>query len=377
MRISMRILQIVDNLAIKSGVSSVVMNLYRNIDRNLVQFDFLVMNKVEISYENEIKEMGGNIYYVRSPLTFKTIIGSIFDTKKFFKRYAREYDVVHLHSPTTVIFNLSFAKYYKIPNRIVHSHSTMFSKNKVKKFINFLLCLNLKRYANIYWACSIKAGEFLFGKKYIQKNKVKIINNAIDLEDYAFNKVLREKYRQELGISNKYVVGHVASFNEIKNHTFLIDAFHNVCQHNDDSVLVLVGDGPMYHQIIDLVRSMGIEDKVIFLGFRKDISVILNIFDVFVLPSLKEGLPVCAVEAQASGLPCFLSSSITREVDLGNVEYLDLDIETWVAALKRNKQNKDRDLTYDLLHSTAFNIKKEAKRVEKFYTKMHNREKNL
>lgn len=370
----MRVLHIVDNLAIKSGVSSVVMNIYRNINRNKVQFDFLVMNYCEVSYVDEIRALGGEIYYVKSPLSLRNIFESINETKKFFKNYAMVYDVVHLHSPTTIYFNLRFAKQYGIQNRIVHSHSSIFSNNKIKNLIDIVLCLNLKKYANIYWACSQKAREFLYGKNDVQNHQIEIINNAIDCKRYSFDEDIREKYRLKLGISDKYVIGHVSRFDKIKNHIFLLDVFCDICKHNDDLVLVLVGDGPTYQKCQDYARSKGIGEKVIFLGFRADINNILQSFDTFVLPSLREGLPIVAVEAQASGLPCYLSSSITREVNLGNIKYLDLDINIWSKALQRKVINNNRSAAFDIINSSAFNIKQEAKRVENLYIKMYRKE---
>lgn len=370
----MRVLHIVDNLAIRSGVSSVLMNLYRNIDTTKIQFDFLVMNLGTQTYDSEIKSMGGNIYYVSSPLSFKTLIRSIIETKQFFKTNSERYNIVHLHSPTTINFNLRFAKKYKIKNRIIHSHSTMYSNNKIKSFINSILCANIKKYANIYWACSEKAGEFLYGKDYMKSNRVEVIVNAVDCEKYAFDERIRNLYREELRIVDKYVVGHVATFNSIKNHSFLINVFADICKCRDDIRLVLVGNGVTYNDTVNLIKSRGIEDKVLLLGFRSDISNLMQCFDVFVLPSIKEGLPVVAVEAQASGLPCYLSNSITREVNLGNVEYLDLKNDDWSKAIQRKIINNNRKLTYSIISSSIFNIKTEAKRVQDIYLNMDRKE---
>ncbi len=369
----MRVLHIVDNLSVRSGVSSIIMNIYRNIDRSMVNFDFLVMRYSENSYEEEIEELGGKITYVSNPLSIKSIFKSMKENKTFFRENSEKYTTVHLHSPTTVIFNLRYAKRYNIKNRIIHSHSTMHARNLLKNMINHLLCMNIKRYANLYWACSYQAAEFLYGHRYVKNNYVEIVNNAVNCYKFKYNEEVRNDYRDTMGLEGKYVIGHVASFNEIKNHKFLIEVFSKVCNVNEDFILVLVGSGPSFEDVVKLVKSKKIEEKVIFLGFRKDISSLLQSFDVFVLPSIKEGLPVVAVEAQASGLPCYLSSSITKEVNIGGVEYIDLEIEKWVAALMKKKLNCKREGVYKNIVNSKFNIIEEAKRVQELYLKLDKR----
>lgn len=370
----MRVLHIVYNLSKRSGVSSFIMNLYRNTDHTKIQFDFLVMNPSDVSYESEIKKMGGTVFFVQSPLSIKTIFSSISQINNFFKNNADNYSVVHLHTVTTAFVTLRLAKKYGIKKRIVHSHSTIFSQNKLKNFMHHLLVINLKNYANVFWACSEKAGEFLYGKRFMRKENVKIIYNAIDCEEYKFNEIIRKEYRKFMGLTDNFVIGHVGRFDDIKNQTFLICSFYDVIQKKENAVLILVGIGPKLEEVKKLVKDKGIEDRVLFLGYREDIYNIMQAIDIFVLPSIKEGLPVVAVEAQASGLECILSSSITREVNLGKIEYLDLEIGLWNNALwkERDSHSHNRYDAYDVIKSSVFNMKNEALRVEKYYLEINN-----
>ena len=367
----MRILQITDNISKNSGVSSVIMNLYRGMDRERIQFDFLVMNCVENSYEKEIREMGGEVYYVASPLVLANLLVSRKEINNFFKKYSSKYKTIHLHTPTLAFFTLRIAKKYNIKNRIVHSHSTMFSLSKLKSIIHFILLINLKRDANIYWACSDKAAEFLYGKKYLRDQKVQIINNAINCNPYKFNLDIRKEYRDRFGLNGKFVIGNVARFNNIKNHKFMIEVIEKISEIDKNIMLLLIGDGEEKEKILELIKLKGLEKQVVCLGFRKDIYNILQCVDTFILPSLKEGLPVVAVEAQASGLPCYLSKNITKEVNLGGVQYLDLDVDIWVDKLKNKVFNEKREEVFAEFKKSKFNIENEALRVQNIYIKLN------
>ena len=364
----LRVLQIVSNLALTSGgVSSVVMNLYRNVDRDKVQFDFLCWRNIAESYRAEIEKMGGRVYYVPSPLRFKSVISAHKQIDAFFREHGGEYPVAHLHSPSANRFFLKPAAKYGVPVRICHSHNTFYSDSKIKSFFNRFLCQSLWKYANKFWACSKKAGEFMYGRDAVEVGKVEVINNAITCEKFAFNPEVRAEVSAQLGVSDNFVIGSVGRLCPQKNQLFLIESFAAMSQQRSDARLVLVGTGPELESIQELIVKTGMSDKIILAGFRPDVNNVLQAFDCFVLPSLKEGLPVSAIEAQACGLPCLLSDDITHESDCGYIDFIPLDKHKWSKALLNIERNKNRHLGQENVKAAGFDIKIEAKRVQDLY----------
>ena len=363
-----RVLQIVDNIAIMSGVSSMIINIYRNIDRSKVQFDFLVSEKKKYSYEEEIKELGGNIIYTGAPLS-RHIFSSNNKVRNFFCTNSSKYKIVHLHSPTISEFTIRHAKNYGINNIIVHSHSTMTSTNRIKSIINTILTMRIKFLANHYWACSTEAAYYLFGKNYCQKNSFELIYNAVDVIKYEFDPTIREKVREKYKFDGYIVALHISNFSPIKNHKFLV----NVIKNSNSSIkYVFVGEGPEKDKFENELKNIGCYEKCVFLGKRKDIPELLQGADLVILPSLKEGLPVTVVEGQASGLPCIISDTITKDVKVNNVEYLPLNSSQWVDFLTKYQgiSNLERSKMSSEFKSSMFNIKSEANRVMQLYLKM-------
>jgi len=367
-----RILQIMDNVAVASGVSSLVMNLYKNIDRSKIQFDFLVCCKTDVSYEKQIVEMGGRIFYVGNPLSIKSLVSSVLNIRTFFKFNASCYNIVHLHSPTIAFFVLRYAKKCGVKNRIVHSHSTMMSESRIKTVINTFLISQIKKYANIFWGCSTEACEFLYGKEWIKHNEYTIINNAIDCKTFSFDLEKRLQLRKEFNCLEKNVFCHVSNFSPIKNLLFLTESIQQIIKQNKRAFFLFVGAGPSFDDVKKKVFDYGLEKNVFFVGKTDRVNDYLCASDGLLLPSLKEGLPVTVVEAQSCGLPCFISDTITREVDVCNVHYLPLENRVWQEALI----NFDPlDESVRLLNSlefrkSKFSINAEAKRVEKMYLEM-------
>lgn len=258
-----KILCIVDHLKISSGVSSIVLNLYRNIAD--MQFDFMVCKQVADSYEKEILKRGSKIYYTGNPLSINEYINSVCRIRYFFKKYSKEYDIVHLHSPTLAEFTLRYAKKYGIPYRIVHSHSTMMSTNKVKSVINKFLIRRIKKYATDYWACSAEAANFLYGEKFCELNRVELIKNAIDTSLYFFSEEKRIRVRKKYNISN-IVVTHISNFSYIKNHMFLVDVIKQCISQKDNFIFVFVGEGPARTEFEKKINEMGLSSNVLFVG---------------------------------------------------------------------------------------------------------------
>lgn len=298
-----RVLHILANLN-RGGAETMIMNYYRHLDRSKVQFDFVVHTSSESAYDKEVIGMGGRIY--RLP-RFKgyNLISYQQMWAKLLKEHP-EWRIVHVHFFTIAGVILPVAKRMRIPTRIVHSHNIASSNFSVlEKMGNFILRRVALKYATDQLACSNDAGKYYFGNR-----RFIIVKNAIDTERFIFNSQIRDEIRNRLGIDKKNVIGHVGRFCEQKNHIFLIDVFNEIYKYNNDSVLLLVGDGPLQNQMKETVKRLGLSDVVIFAGARDDIPQLMMAMDVFVFPSLYEGLGIVAIEAQAAGLYTILSDRV-------------------------------------------------------------------
>ena len=301
------------------GVESVIMNYYRHIDRNKIQFDFICdEDSTNIPYE-EIEKLGGKVIlcppYQKLPKYLK-FLENLFREK--------QYRIVHSNISTMSVFPLYAAKKAGVPVRIAHSHSTSNPREWKKNLLKNALRPFSKKYATDYFACSELAGRYLFSDKTFNNGEVKIIRNAIDVEKFKFDPKIRKELRKELDIKDDdFVIGHLGRFVEQKNHRFLIDIFAEVKKEKANAKLVLAGQGPLMDEIKEKVKSLGLENDVFFLGQRSDSNKLYSMFDVFCLPSLYEGLPVVGVEAQANGVPCIFSNNVSKETNIsGKVVFL-------------------------------------------------------
>ena len=290
------------------GVEQVVMNYYRHIDRAKVQFDFIVDSDSTLIPRDEIEALGGRIFTV-SP--YQHLARYQHELRDLFRE--ENWKIVHSHINALSVFPLKVAKDVGVPVRIAHSHSASGKGEYLKNAAKSLLKVWANKYPTHRFACSRFAGEWLFG----EGSSFDLVFNAIDLSDFSFNPTVRSEVRAELGFDESHLlIGHVGRFAAQKNHSFLIEAFSKFCLSNDNAILLLIGLGPDMDSVKKLASELGILDRVIFLGQRCDISRFYNAFDIFVLPSLYEGLGLVAIEAQAAGLPCILSDTVTREVDV-------------------------------------------------------------
>ncbi|WP_283594462.1 glycosyltransferase family 1 protein [Limosilactobacillus galli] len=292
------------------GIESLLTNVYANIDRTKYQFDFIATAKEP--YQEKLKRLGGRIYLAPS---IKHLVPYV----KFFNHILdNNYDVVHFHKNSAAnVIPILLTKYHPShPKIIVHSHNTSPSVNNVG--LMFLHKLNrsiLIKIADKEVACANVAAKWMFGTS----KDVQIINNGIDIDKFTFSSAARESIRRKLNIPfNDLVLGNVGRFSEQKNQSFLIDIFKEVEKENPNSRLILVGDGHLLKNIKEKVNSLGLGSKVIFTGKEKNIPDYLSAMDIFVMPSLYEGLPISAVEAQAEGLGVYLSDAISKEVVLTN-----------------------------------------------------------
>lgn len=352
----------------RGGLETLIMNIYRNVDRTQVQFDFLVHTDRECAYDKEISVLGGKIY--RIPCRRSGILRNHRALNDFFKNHP-EYRIVHQHvTSSSYIHPLRIARKYKVPIRIIHSHNT----RDVGVIHNALHRLNkrlIRTCATHYFSCSSLAARWLYPKKQYDAGKFILINNGIDTKKFRFDERLRGEKRRELGIEGKVVIGHIGRFERQKNHDFLIDIFNAVHDRCDNAVLLLIGDGPLRNSIEEKVASLSLSSKVIFTGVRSDIPALLSAMDVFVMPSLYEGLPVVLVEAQASGLPCVVSTSITDEVAiLPSLRWCDLedDASTWAREiLEASRENTHRSSAYLQVIEAGYDIADVARLLVEVY----------
>ena len=356
---------------IGGGVEAVTINYYRNIDKNKVQLDFICdEDSTNIPYE-EIEEMGGKVIIIPS-------YSKPFKYHKELKRVLKEgnYKIIHSNINTLSVFSLFAAKCAGVPVRIAHSHSTTNKKEKKKNLMKQVLRPFSKVFATDYMCCSELAGRWLFGNKEYDKGNVYLLNNAIDLDKFKYNESLRKKKRKELGIKDDaIVIGHIGRFVAQKNHDYLIDIFNEIHKKNNNSVLLLAGQGPLMEDIKNKVKELNLEDSVKFLGQRNDANELYQAFDVFLLPSLYEGLPVVGVEAQAAGLLCYLSDDMTKEtkvLDITKFMSLNNTPEEWANNILDDVKKYKRIDTSKEMTAKNFNIKEEAKKLEEYYLNLYN-----
>lgn len=354
-----RILQVVTYMG-RGGLETMLMNYYRNIDRSKVQFDFLTHRSEKADYDDEIEALGGKIYHLPRLNPFSRGYLSALD--RFFKEH-REYQVVHCHQDCLSGVVLKVAKANGVKFTIAHAHSASQDKN-LKYLIKVLAKKNIKKYSDQLFACGDEAGKWMF-----ETDDFKVINNAIDTDLYTYNQEKSLDVRRKLGIEGKFVVGHVGRFNYPKNHKFIVDVFDEVCKIEPDSVLMLVGDGDLRGEIEDKVKALGLEDKVKFMGVRSDVNELMQAMDVFLFPSLYEGLPVTMVEAQASGLKCIISDKVPTECALtDNVQVVKLEDspKIWANQVLEYKNYERRNTKQDI-EKANFDIKTNAKWLQEFY----------
>ncbi|WP_419893011.1 glycosyltransferase family 1 protein [Oceanobacillus kimchii] len=365
-----RILHIVTRMD-AAGIETLLMNFYRNINRTRVQFDFLTHREDKGFYDNEIEELGGNIYHVPSINPFKHA-EYIKSLNNFFYEKKNIYNIVHSHINTYSMYPLRSAKKAGIPIRIAHSHIANVPFG-LKTPFRIYTKSRIKQFSNYNFACSNMAGEWLFGRKAITKNNFKLVTNSIDSEKYIYNQNTKNKLIKEMNLNDNFIIGHIGRFTKQKNHRYLIDVFSEIYKKNPKAILLLVGDGPLRTEMEMRVLKLNLQDAVIFTGVKSNIHELLQLIDVFVLPSLFEGLGIVAIEAQAAGVPCIVSNKVPKEAFITNrirSLSLNLDKELWAnEILKLNGHSKKN--TYRQIVDSGYDIKEQAKKIEEFYLKVN------
>lgn len=354
-----RVLQIVTYMG-RGGLETMLMNYYRNMDRHKVQFDFLVHRDFEADYDQEILSMGGKIYHISRLVPWSRKYRG--ELKVFFEKHP-EYKIVHVHQDCLSAVALQCAKECGIPIRIAHSHNINQDTN-IKYLIKLHYMKKIPNYATEYFACSVEAGDWMFGG-----HSYHILRNAIDASAYLYSADKAAQMRKQLHVQNNFVIGHIGRFDPQKNHVFLIEIFNEFFKLEPDAKLMLIGDGKGRKKIEEKVKSLGLEDKVVFTGVRSDVADLLQAIDVFVFPSLYEGLGIAAVEAQAAGIPCVLSDKVPTECKMTtNTEFLSLkdSPKIWARHILAYKNIPHMD-TYKEIYNAGYDIKKNAERLQAFY----------
>lgn len=358
-----RVLQVFASLD-RGGAETSVMNYYRHVRRDRVQFDFVVHTPSRGAYEREIEALGGHIY--RLPRLRWTNLIAYSRAWRDLLRSHQEVSIVHGHFFTISSVYLSIAKSLGFAT-VAHSHASVPGlKGRTIRLVN----MRLSRHADLLTACSAAAGTYLYGARATDSRGVVIVKNAIDLERFQYEPATRTRIRGELGIADKFVLGHVGRFEAAKNHQFVLEIFEMVHRQNKESVLVLVGEGSLRRQIEREVDTRGLSGCVVFTGARGDVDSLLQAMDVFLFPSTHEGLGIAAVEAQAAGLPTLVSDAIPHDAHVTDViESLPLDapVETWASAILRHAGAKIRVSPLDEIASAGYDIEREAPRLERLY----------
>jgi glycosyltransferase involved in cell wall biosynthesis len=341
------------------GIETWLMNVLRNIDRTKIQFDFVVHTSQKGYYDDEIEKLGGKL--IRVP-KFKII--NFFSYKKVWKEILENsyYKILHTHIRSTASIYLKIAKYYGIAT-ISHSHNVSngkFPTSAIKDIFQRYIAI----YSDIRLACSNSAGLWLF-----RKRPFKIMKNAININLYKLNNGVRNEYREKYNFENNIVIGHIGRFSYQKNHNFLLDIFATLYKQNNLFRLVLVGDGELKKDIEKKVKEKKISNSVIFTGIRSDIPELLQMFDIFVFPSHYEGLGIVLLEAQASGLQCFISDTMPDEVKITcliNTISLNESAEFWANVINQNINYKRYD-TSQCIKDSGYDIKLVVNELEDLY----------
>lgn len=357
---TVRILHVVTYMG-RGGLETMLMNYYRHIDRSKVQFDFLVHRDFEADYDREILDLGGRIYHVSRLIPWSGSYKK--ELKQFFTAHP-EYRIVHVHQDCLSAVALQCAEECGIPVRIAHAHTSSAVKD-IKYPIKLFYMKRIPAYATHFFACGKQAGDWMFsGHPY------EVVKNAIDTRKYEYSSVKSKEVKDQLGIGSELTVGHVGNFSPAKNHPFLIEIFQALLKKRPDAKLVLVGGEYEIEAIKEKVSNLNLNDHVMFMGIRNDVPDLMQAMDVFVFPSLYEGLPVTMIEEQAAGIPAIISDHVSQECvvteNLVTVMKLEDSADEW-ADLAIKKAESGKQSHREEIIAAGYDIASEAGKLEQFY----------
>lgn len=366
------VLFVIDRL-IRGGVTNFFLNYFRHIDHEKIHIDVLGFSEVDHEIERELCSKGVEIYLIEIDKITLSTPGYVYrEVKNFFSRNSGKYDIVHSNFYQLDFLIFYFAKKNHVQKCISHAHSTSWSENKFKAIRNRIMGFPVPYCADIWAACSMDGGRFLYGKQFLYSPKKKIIPNAIEIKRFSYNESVRAEVRREFGYNDEIVLGHVGRLHPIKNQMFLIKIMQSLIAGGDKQYrMLIVGDGELRDSLKMMAKQLGIEDYVKFTGHRSDVGRMLQGMDVFLLPSLSEGFPFVSIEAQTAGLPCFLSEGVPRDADIINVQHLTIHegVDAWVQAIKsiqpdvfRMRSSKELEIA-----KAGYDITQEASKLGEFY----------
>ncbi len=357
----------------RGGAENSLMNYYRHIDRNVVQFDFLLTKPEKSVFEDEITQLGGRVYHVpmlRKNNPFPYLLGLF----SFFKKH-KEYRIIHSHTSSKSAIPLAIGRFCGIPVRCCHSHSSQ-TDNGINGLIRKMLMPFLKITATDFLACGEQAAVWLYGRSFFQEGKVMIFKNVIEAKKFQYNSLSRKKYREKYGIDDETILlGHTARFNSVKNHLFDIDILSSIKNQGKKVKLLLLGGGELEDEIRQKAVSSGVAEDVIFAGVVSNVYDYEQAMDIFLLPSFYEGLPLSIIEAQVSGLPCFTTlGAVSKECSVTDlVTYLKLEdgAEKWADIIlnKVSQMRKDRSVE---IANAGYDAGTSATLLQDFYIKRYN-----
>ena len=352
---------------LKGGTDKYMFELAINIDKSKFNVDIIIKDgdNVDSFLYDELKKNNVNVFLAKG-----NAINRILAIRKFFKQNKNKYDVAHINATSegTGLISYFAKKVGKVKKVIFHSHMGGIDRNKglVDKVGTKLMF----KYSDVFASCSTEASQFMFGKKFAEENKVVVLNNSVDISIFNFDETIRKNTRKLLNIDdNKFVLLHVGRFAPQKNHKLLIDVFAELKKVNSNAVLVLIGEGVLLEEVQQQVANLNLVEDIKFLGLKNNVSDYMQASDCFVMTSLHEGLPIVAVEAQACGLPCVLSSNISKETKLAeNVEFVDLNspLNEWINAILKFR-DKERTSGEEILKEHKFDHKSAIEFIEKLY----------
>ena len=364
-----RVLHSVSNMD-RAGIETMLMNYYRHMDRSKVQFDFLCNKQKPGAYDEEIRALGGRIYRTPglNPVKYPNYL-------RYMKRLFRDnpaYQIVEAHNGALGVYALNAARANGVPVRIFHAHGASISKDwklPLKLLCKALLPMNM----NQRFSCAAAAAKCYFGKKRVEEQDYVFVPNAIEIDRFVFNEQIRNKIREDNGLEDKHIVGHVGRFSPQKNHDFLLEVFVQLKKLDPLAHLVLIGDGEGLESARRSAQQLQILDSISFLGNIENVNEWYQAFDVFVLPSVWEGLPVVGVEAQASDLPCIFSDTVTREIQLlTKTRFLSLDNgpQHWAKVIQEAFADTQRNNVRHIIAEHGYDIYVEAEKLQERYLKL-------
>lgn len=360
-----RILHVLGGISL-GGAESRIMDLYRHIDRDSIQFDFLIHQTEKGYYEEEIEALGGRIY--RVPRFRLYNIAAYKKALRAFFSGHREFKAVHGHMTSTAALYLPIAKKCGVPVTIAHARSAGVDKG-IKGVATRLLRIPLRKRCDHMFACSMLAAESVFGMENAHAGRVKIVPNAIDVKQFTYQEETRIRMRRELSLEDKFVVGHVGRFHYAKNHEYLLAVFQKIVSRKSNAVLLLLGEGSRMEEMKERASALGVADKVIFCGNQKETWNYYQAMDFFVFPSRFEGLPGTVVEAQGAGLRCLISDTIASEVKITElVASLSIEDkpEKWAEYVLEHEMYERKD-RYEQIAAAGFDVSGQAAWYENFY----------